>query len=119
MPGEQSHKASYILVLRYVDTFLDENFKPLIRNLQTIKYLMIQAFSCSIVRHKSRQVLHPSSLETTTPTNHSKLVVKSGGYTVNMMEDLILTEQHKHDKYTKTWGLWNLLVNSDEGKALF
>lgn len=38
---------------------------------------------------------------------------------INRMEDLILTAQKKHERYTKTWSLSNMFILSDEGKALF
>lgn len=38
---------------------------------------------------------------------------------INKMEDLILTVQHKCEKYSKLWRLWNMFVLSEEGAALF
>lgn len=38
---------------------------------------------------------------------------------INKMEDLILTARHQHEQNTKTWAIWNVLVFSDEGRALF
>ena len=34
------------------------------------------------------------------------------------IEDLILTAQHNHEKFSQTWSLWNVFIYSDEGVAL-
>lgn len=37
---------------------------------------------------------------------------------LNKMEDLILTAQHKREKYSDTWTIWNIFIYSEEGVSL-
>lgn len=34
------------------------------------------------------------------------------------MEDLVLTNRHQNERFTKTWTRWNMFTFSDEGRAL-
>lgn len=37
---------------------------------------------------------------------------------INKMEDLILTNQNRQERYSKTWQLWNIFKYSEEGQTL-
>lgn len=38
---------------------------------------------------------------------------------INKMKEWVLGAQHKYVAYAKTWTLWNMFVNSEEGRVLF
>lgn len=119
MPEGQRNAPPHFLVLPQTETLLDSSqkftehkipddpafFLPYVSPRKTIPKI-----NCATLIECCK-VLHFSALEETNTIDICELDKQSKGHKQNGR----LTAQNKHEKYSKTWRLWNLFILSHEG----